>query len=249
MKIHRANTSVAVNVPLVDDAGQMIEPVSVDYRVVDESDVEILAQTATTFSVGDQSVDVVIPAIINALAPGNLKGMRVIQIIAEMGNDVSIIIESPYVIEVESSLVFMTNSYQTMNQAKLTATDIPDLEAWGASSDAFRRAALIEAFIRIGKLSFNVPGANPLNKVTVEEFTAFPDEFKSDLIRSQIVEADSILGGDPISKKREEGLMSDSVGQSSIMFRPGKPLTLSVSKRTMNQLSGWLSFNLSVGRS
>lgn len=274
MERYRANSTLAITIPLVDANGDTLAPIGVNYRLLNELGEELLASTATTFTSGDTYVVVTTTPTQNQLTVGDRKGIRVIELIVSREDGLTTYIRQSYLIESEEVLGLLVNSYQTYNQAQLISTDLPLLEAWEAADEAQRQAALIEAYHRIGRLRFRIRNRllssdqfvlndqnmvtdqfivserriSALNEITVEQFNALPVAFITAVRKAQVVEADVILGGDPVSKKREEGLMSDSVGQSSIMFRPGKPLSLSVSKKALDQLSGWVSFTLGVGR-
>jgi len=266
MDVYRAGTQVTLSIPLTDINGNILAPSSVDFRVVDESGAEIVATTATSFALGDSSVDVIVSAAHNTLSDGVLRGLRVIQLIITDDSGAVAYIDTPYLIELESTLVVLGNSYQTLHQAILNSIDIANIDYWLGATDQQRTAALVSAFHRIGKLRFSPyrgesgsttdtasfdyadNDINCINELTLEQFNALPARFLACLNRAQIIEADSLLGGDPVAKKREEGLMADSVGQSSIMFRPGKPISMGVAKRTLEELSGYLLFNLGIGR-
>ena len=278
MNTYRSGSTVTEEIQLVDDTGIPLIPISVTYRILNESGIELVAQTATSFAVNDSSVTVVTSTIINALTAGSLKGFRVIELKLTFDTGNVTYLNNSYLLEVENSLVQMTNSYQTLNEAKLLLLDMPDMPAWEVATDRKRMAAMTEAFLRIGKLNYNIYGllipsrentvvsnrinidfggtesvsyfrTRPtLNALTQIEFAALPSLFSIAVKKAQLSEADIILGGDPISKKREEGLMSDSVGESSVMFRQGKPLLLAVGRRTLDYLSGWVYFSPRLGR-
>lgn len=261
MDVYRSGSAVSATISLIDSFGISIVAASVDYRVVDESGVELKAIAATGFAAGDTVVTIAVSGLLNQLAVDKLKGLRILEL--KITDDLGSVIylSHEYAIEVETGLVMMVNSYQTLNQAKLLTLDMPDQIAWMSANDRRKQAALIEAFERIGKLRFNIydsnfpsrdnliyPAASHLNSLTSVEFAQLPTLFTNAVLKAQIIEADVILGGDPISKKREEGLMSNSVGESSVMFRPGKPLITAVSKRALDQLSGWVTFSIQIGR-
>lgn len=279
MNTYRSSSIVISEIPLVDDDGLALAPVSVDYRVTDESDAEILATTATSFVLSDTTVVISTTAIQNQLAVGKLKGLRSIQLKLTFDDQSVRYIDHDYMIEVEAYLIGMTNSYQTLGEAKLQAMDMLEMTAWAAAQDRQRESAMVEAFERIGRLSFSIYGYNipsremaivnseidlafsgnsqstafyrtvaSLNDLSPLEFSQLPELFTSAVKRAQISEADIILGGDPIGKKREAGMLSDSIGESNIMFRTGIPLMMAVNRRTLMYMSGWISYNVRVGR-
>ncbi|UUZ75522.1 hypothetical protein LP414_27790 [Polaromonas sp. P1(28)-13] len=87
-----------------------------------------------------------------------------------------------------------------------------------------------------------------LTFVNPEQFAKLPDLFRKALNRAQIVEADAILGGDPVEEKRHAGLLLDTVGESKQMYRAGKPLDLPVCRRALSYLSMFVSFSKVIAR-
>lgn len=93
-------------------------------------------------------------------------------------------------------------------------------------------------FLFSGNLSF----------LTVAQFAQLPPRFMNALYLAQVAEADAILGGDPVEKKRQEGLMLETIGESKMMFRGSKPLQLPCSRRALGYLSYFITFNKSLTR-
>lgn len=116
------------------------------------------------------------------------------------------------------------------------------LEGWAAADDAARRRALIEAFFRLARLRLRVnllDGPIPADA---------PSEFVTALMSAQVLEADTILGGEPEQARRKTGLLSESAGESSMMFRTGGVMKLPVSPRTLEALRGFFTLNTVIGR-
>lgn len=84
--------------------------------------------------------------------------------------------------------------------------------------------------------------------LTPTQFQKLPVRFLMALSKAQVAEADSILGGDPVSERRKEGLLLESIGEVKQMYRSGKPLDLPVSKRALRYLSQFVSFSKRIGR-
>ncbi|MDY7537610.1 hypothetical protein RGU72_04995 [Undibacterium sp. 5I1] len=84
--------------------------------------------------------------------------------------------------------------------------------------------------------------------LTPLQFSKLPDKFKLALSKAQIVEADSILGGNVVDSRRREGLLLESIGEVKQMYRSGKPLDLPVSRRALSYLSYFVTFSKKVGR-
>jgi hypothetical protein len=279
MNIYRSGSLVVEEIPLIDESGLSLDATSVSYRVTDESGTEITPFVSLSgFTAGDASALMTIPVLTNTLSGYALKGLRVIELRVTLTDTRVVFVNSLYGLDSGSDLVTMTNSYQTLNQAKLLMMDMPDMLAINASSDKKVAAAMTEAFYRIGRLKFDIYGllipsrentvvTNKLNldlfdtqavsyyrtrpslsTLPLVEFVQLPILFTDAVKKAQISEADIILGGDPMAKKREEGIVSDAIGESRSAFRNSTPLSLSVSKRTMGYLSGWVTYRAHLGR-
>ena len=68
------------------------------------------------------------------------------------------------------------------------------------------------------------------------------------LLRAQVIEADDVLGGNPIEARRRLGLISDSAGESAHFFRTSKPLNLPCCRGAIDELRGIVSWGLHVRR-
>jgi hypothetical protein len=85
-------------------------------------------------------------------------------------------------------------------------------------------------------------------EMTEEYFESFPLHFITALRRAQIAEANEVLSlGDP-SDKRKVGIMSETIGESSMMFRVGKPLELGLSHAALSILKGYVRTRISTTR-
>lgn len=246
-----AGTPVNPTIALVDSDGATIAATGVEYRVIDQNEVEIVARVAASFTVGDESVTLAIPDTANALTPGNTRELRLIELYVETDAG-TIKIEDFYFIEADEVLVEGVNSFQTYGNAVMVASDIPRLTGWNGATKRDRIAGLIRARQNMGALRFryvfdedqNVVetsvGVTDLTLATPAQWAALPADFKAAVRRAQVIEADFVLGGDEVGDIRRSGLMSMTVGEAKQFFRPGKPLDTPVCKAAMRELSKWL---------
>ena len=116
-------------------------------------------------------------------------------------------------------------------------------------------SAMTEAHFRLGQFAYRMEDDRGLDIVvenirslTINDLLLLPSAFLIALRKAQISEADIVMGGGSVHRKREDGLMSDTVGESKIMFRPGKPVVLPVDRRTLSYLSGYIYHGLSLTR-
>lgn len=260
LPVHKADADVSINVPFVDDLGASLTPVSGTYRVMDESESDIVASAA--ISVAGSSVDITIPAVSNAVASGTTRGIRTVEVTLVMASSTHVIRES-YIIQALSVLAVMTNSYQTIAQAELRALELPRLGAWHDKTENERINAMIDAFHHIGKMRFsvkssvdsqsllepgNITNISKLNSYDLADFLLLDAAFLEALRRAQVVEADNILGGDIVGEQRRVGLMSQTIGESSHFFRPTKPVQLPVSVEALRYLQGYVDHNVRITR-
>lgn len=258
METFADGTQVEVVIPLVDRGGNAFDAASVSYRVIDQAGAELIAPTnSATHQPGDETVTVLVPAPNNTLPLGAIRGVRSIELTCSVaGNTVQL--SYAYLIDSATPLVTGLNSFQTLEQAKLSAMDVFHMDGWRAATDDQRIAALVEARVKIAllnlrgvtqaqsSLDYRVPA---LLELTQAQFIALPEEFIKALQMAQVVEANDILGySDSTSQKRHEGLMLDTIGEVKQMFRSGKPLELPICKAALSYLAKYTSFSLRIGR-
>lgn len=272
MNVFLAGTDVTLSLPLLDSDGNALAVETIEFRVTDEAGAEVLPRAALVeFIAESATVEIPVLAVNNTLGEGVTRGARFIELFCIVGGN-TVVLNGGYVIQNVDRLAVGVNSFQTYPMAIYTATDMANLPGWDAASDDARRAALMEARHHINQLSFNaltsgngwgqdnlnyvaegtrdgfMTDSASLDSLTPAQFMQLPERFRKALCLAQIAEADVILGGDPIEKKRLEGLVADMVGESKQMFRPKTPLRLPVSRRALGYLSLWVSFAKKIGR-
>lgn len=266
MDIYKSGAEVNVNQAFVNYDGDQIYPTSISYRVEDEDGVEIVADTAHTFDPDDTEMSIVIAGADNTLDIEDWTKMRVVIItLVADGHDYEHV--QRYIVRQGSRLAEWVNSFQTYNSALMRAFDITQTPGWDIADEDTRQTALIEAYENIGKIKFNGDafygdsdsqsydtGLNVYSEgfyiggLADTEINNLSEAFVEALKRAQILEADYLLGSETVEDKRRGGLMSETVGESSNMFRPGKPIVLPVSNRAMKALAGYILLGRRVGR-
>ncbi|MDL2154574.1 hypothetical protein [Klebsiella quasipneumoniae] len=68
------------------------------------------------------------------------------------------------------------------------------------------------------------------SKLSDEDFMEFPESFRSALALAVVNEASEIAGGNDIQRAREDGIVSESIGETTIAYRQGKSAVSTVSK-------------------
>ncbi len=260
--VYQHANEVTVILAYSDDDGNAVTPVSVAYRVLDAVNAEIVASTAVSFTAGDLQASVVVSKLANTLT-NSVRDMRTVEvtITTDAGN---LIKTESYIVQRGARLQVSENTAQTYEEAVLNGLDMPQAIGWAAKDKIAREAALIEAYHRLDKLNYKVRGVNEgdmsrlktadvtyidsLLGLTAEELADLDTNFLIALKKAQVIEADTILNGDVIDNHRRSGLMSQTVGESSQMFRPGKPLIMPVSARTLRYLTGYVDHTIALGR-
>jgi hypothetical protein len=187
-----------------------------------------------------------------------------------------VICKGMYSVLSKAPLQVAVNSFQTIEDAILRSYTMPELDAWSSATQAQQIAAMIEAYGRLIKIGYRVKmngwGDSPPAGYTLtmpwlngdwiitpriwpimqaDWFERYPQHFRESITRAQIAEADIILGSDEPSAKRSEGYMSETIGQTSRMFRPGKPLVglLPISKQAADYLTNYIEWRMTITRS
>lgn len=149
----------------------------------------------------------------------------------------------------------------------------PTLEAWDASENDARIAALINAHYNLSRVTYSVSNLKEgtrdkdyaaygegcdeifdlrrrvrLSTMNAVKFAELPRNFQEALKRAQLVEADVILGGDQISKTREAGIISETIGESSTFYNSKPFLNLPMSRRSYEILKSFIPISVKIGR-
>jgi len=84
--------------------------------------------------------------------------------------------------------------------------------------------------------------------LTPRQFSGLPVRLRAALNKAQVAEADTILAGNDVDSKRQDGVTLETIGEVKQMYRTSKPLDLPVAKRTLRYLSLFIAFNQRIGR-
>lgn len=86
------------------------------------------------------------------------------------------------------------------------------------------------------------------SKLSDEDFMEFPESFRSDLALAVVNEASEIAGGNDIQRAREDGIVSESIGETTIAYRQGKSAVSTVSRTTWRILLRYMDNRVIVRR-
>ncbi|ELP0880803.1 TPA: hypothetical protein RRJ08_004010 [Klebsiella pneumoniae] len=85
-------------------------------------------------------------------------------------------------------------------------------------------------------------------KLSDEDFMEFPESFRSALALAVVNEASEIAGGNDIQRAREDGIVSESIGETTIAYRQGKSAVSTVSRTTWRILLKYMDNRVIVRR-
>lgn len=262
MQTHQDRTEVAVTVDYPSDGGA-VSPTSISYKVVDEEGDTLFTETVTPPSgeLGTQ-VSVVIPAAMNTVPDSATRAARLVSF--EFGTDGgTYVVQHRYIIEKATLLIPMTNSFQSYERAMLTRMSIARADGWDSAETSAQYAALTEAFNRMARKTYRYrlsqdavayDAHDPywivdrMSYRTRADYDKWPKDFKDALHLAQMYEANHILMGDPVTDKRRQGIISETIGEAKMFFNSAPPLRSSLCQEAMEVISPFLSTTRRIGR-
>lgn len=268
-----AGAPVTLTIPLQDRLGNTIQATVVEFEVLDRTGAVKQARQAVV--IGGESVEVVIASTANELDSEVPRDLRTVKLYCTTAGGESIISKS-YVVEADAILIVGINSFQTLEEAELTAMDIFDVGDWDSMDDDDKTRALIDSRTRLCGMTYSlldlsrpqddvsyVPEGvigvstglspwnikNQLGDLTVEQYKALPEKFKQALRLAQVADAAATLSPDQVEQKRQSGLILDTIGETKQMFRSGRPVSSPVCKKAMGYLREFVvASTLKIGR-
>jgi len=266
MEIYFAGQPVIITVPLVTSGGVAVtDATSASYRVLDGQGAEVIPVTDIEADLATGLVEVTIAGEQNVLAAGEgIRGFRQIEVRFVNASGVFTVFDE-FLIEAADSLVPLSNSFQSYAQAMVLAAEVTGIDSLLGSTRRERIAALVNAHNTISRLRYQVSdgymaGRNQsrldwhyikyvdLASITAADYAKLPAPFLRAVCMAQLIEANEALDQFSIHRKRQQGLMSETIGESSMMFRPEKVLNIPVTRRSLDLLRPYLVWELSIGR-
>lgn len=262
MKFYPEDYNVELVVGFTDLNGQPVTPTEISAVLYDGEDQVVVDFGSLPFVAEEGSKSIMVPAAFNVLEDGELRAARILRV--ELMTAAGAIRRSfSYVIEAEQRLVIMTNTFQSYEAAEIAALETPNASGWATATEEKRKAALIEAFRRLT----NIPMKYALRdedgrliledetiierdrwaEVTPDDYAGFPTHFRKALRRAQFLEANELLQGDNVAKKHRAGIVTETIGESSVTLRNGR-VDYGVSSVSLQALAGYIYFNMRIAR-
>ncbi|EDH1234064.1 hypothetical protein GCY28_03670 [Salmonella enterica subsp. enterica] len=85
-------------------------------------------------------------------------------------------------------------------------------------------------------------------RMTQEKFDELPDYFKEALMLAVVNEACEIANGNDVAAAREDGILSESIGETTNMYRTGKAANVRVARSTWRLLTSYINNRMIVRR-
>jgi len=257
-------------IPAVDDGGNPITASAAGWELFDERGTLITSEVVAGYAGGDVSFE--IPANHLTLAPSETSsGRELVVILTTAGGDIEL--RDYFLVVSNRPLSVMENSFLTFTEAMRYRAEFASLDGWDVASRDRQSAALAEAYRRLCRMAFKVPGANldgtNVNKanygtgtdegwfwgsrvriatLTSAQFDALPPTFRHALKRAQMAEANVLLGGDPVGKKRQDGIVSETTGESSMFFQSRPYLNLPISRQAYEEVRRYVYLRVGLAR-
>jgi hypothetical protein len=262
LPIYLAGHPLELTVDLLDAVGNPLPVESIEWRLNTASGIPVLSLAPITDYVsGTPAATVAIAAPANALAVGEVRAAREVELECTLQSGEVVLISRVYVIESNETLQPGVNSYQTLTQAELVSLDYSQLLGWTAADNRAKRAALVEAKQRIERLRFRsyrndaqnmltdwVDAPRDLFLLTATEFNLLDLRFRQALCRAQVLEADSILDTESDDAKRERGTILEQVGEVKRQWRDSTPVKSKVCLAARQALSRWIDNSVRLAR-
>jgi hypothetical protein len=268
-----ASQPAKFTIPTVDDAGNQIEAVSASWELFDQRGTSIDAGVIADFDPAAGSVTFEIEAVSMGIPAGAGSAGREIVVSLVLADGDEIELRDFFLITNPQPLTLMANSFVTYPEAMALRQEFATLNGWDLADRARQGAALAEAYRRICRMSFRVPGYRTnqsnvgyaaygtgieetlfggnrckVSTLTLAEFDALPEPFRRALGRAQMAEANVLLGGDPIGEKRRDGIISETIGESSAFFQSKPYLNLPISRQAYEELKRYVFLGIKIRR-
>lgn len=215
-----ANTDVTIEVAY-EYNGVALTLTDFQYEVLDASGTVLIARQADPeFTTASTSSILTIPAAMNGSTSKRDARLLNCYLINDSGE---YIVSLAYVLKGNSlTLTPLVDSFMTFPQSVLTRAQMAESQDYfDLLTDELKVVALEEAFNRISKLKFKVGDTTILNIKTLDiaTFNALSAEFLLDIRKAQITEANNIVENSPIRDKIRSGIISETIGESSMFFK------------------------------
>lgn len=218
---------IAITVPLVSD--EVPVPTTVAYTISTLEPVVAVLDTGTL----DPDGDGVITRLYTALEIGLRAVVQIEYTLSDGSNAYTDTLV--FIAEAKEQLSKGVNSYQSYYMAMLNAEELAGVDSFIAATKAQQCTAMSHAYAILNTMTYTDNQAEyydlgGLDAAALDDLDA---AFLKALCMAQVIEANEMLDGNSLYQKRQDGLMSETIGESSMMFRAGNILNFPITRRSM----------------
>ena len=219
-----SNTTITISIPHTYQ-GTDLTLTAMQYEVLDADSTVLVAKTSVPgFSTAMTSTDVVIASAANTTtAKRDVRLLNCYLVTA----DGEYVVPQVYMLKGNQLILTpLVDSFMTYADSVLTrARMAEEQEYFDSLSDDLKAVALEEAFNRIAKLKFKVGTTviTDIKTLTLAAYQALDADFLLALKKAQIAEANMIVENSPIRDKIRAGIISETIGESSMFFSRSMP--------------------------
>lgn len=230
------------NIPMVSNEVPFGSLQSVTWSLARVSPADTLAETTVTgnfLAVDNPDGDITLPT--NAAHVGKRSVWRLTYTLVNT-QTVSFPYTEDFIIEATDTLIKGDNSFMDYFEAMLTAEEVSGIEFFKAASKEDQITALITAYQILCTMVYadNTGDHYDIGAYDATRLDLLQPAFLRALRIAMILEANEMLDVNSIHYKRQDGLMSETIGESSMMFRPGNIQNFPVTRRSMNFLRNYV---------
>lgn len=258
-------TDVKVTVDLVNDAGEPIDAIALQYQVTDEAKNIVVAKTPLVgFNAGDVTAEITIPAVSNTLpvndTASSLRGLRFVELFLQADAG-TVKLETYYVLEAANPLVEGINSFQSYQSAVFRASMLTGVGAWMLATKDEKITSLIRARQMIAQLRFRydfdddtsrrvVVVSSDILDLSQSQFAALEESFRNALQNAQVIQASYLLdeANGSINSLRAEGVISTENGEARQVFAKEKPIERAICKQALKEIGRYIDYSVRIGR-
>lgn len=264
MNTFSPSTDVVLKFDMFDEETmEPVDPVSATFDLFDDEGDKLIDQDSVTVTGGEDSLSVTIGSTYNSMTETEGARTAVLYVMTAAGE---VTFQKTYLLARFSFLQVPSESGMTLPQSEILSSKMAQsvLEVWDDAEPKRKSAGLREAWSRLSRIPYlpykafdDVPSTAPdkiiegnfsIASLTKAEWDELPQEFRNALKRAQIIEAAVILDGDPTWDRRQDGLISKTVGESSEMFASKKAAFSTVSPKAYREISGYIRRTVRIGR-
>lgn len=261
MDFYLEKTPVVFDIPLTNLYGHTRSPLTIEVIISDGNGVVIDTRN-TEFSDSVEALSIEVHSNENEIPAGHDYAARIVDVTVGFPSG-SVNHRFSYILERQVVLSLLENTFVSYENAFILSRDFAKNTNWLSADDNMRKSALKEAFFRIIKIPMryhpldengvvdekveNILSRNNWENVSVEDFQALPERFRQALMRAQFVEARNLLRLDAYAEKRAQGVISESIAESSVRLSENA-LRYGVGDEALEELTGFIHFDFRIGR-